>query len=57
MWVLSIVISLVWSALIERCVLMDNSNGVGGTGIRTRDSLLFQYIIVWPALSDRGDQP
>ena len=35
---------------------MDNSNGGGSTGVHNRDSLLFQYVIVWPDFSKRGDQ-
>ena len=39
-------ISLVLSSLMERRALIDSSNGGGGTGMRIRDNLLFQNVIV-----------
>ena len=43
------------SSSIDSRFLIEVSNGGGGTGMRTRESLLFQYVINYPAFSSLGD--
>ena len=40
---------------IDNRILIEVSNGGGGTGMRIRESLLFQYVINCPAFSNLGD--